>query len=194
MNAANSNDPFQALHDNLHVIVNNIAYVRQELPRLRLEDELRATLQGMCDEFDSALYDVRTEARALEEQLQNRSGAATVDAAENGDPKVTLSLIEKWLRREIEALDGMVGQLDEAAKRDVGLIAPTVLVTESVPSHAVGTALTVQVCIGFLLTTLTIQAIPPVVAWLGWQWAFIMLAVGPMLGILAIRQLQRERV
>ena len=32
----------------------------------------------------------------------------------------------------------------------------SVLVTESVPPHAVGTALTVQVCLGFLLTTITI--------------------------------------
>lgn len=67
----------------------------------------------------------------------------------------------------------------------------SVLVTESVPPHAVGTALTIQVCLGFLLTTLTIQAVPPVVAWLGWQWAFVMLAVGPALGIAAIRRLQR---
>ncbi len=67
----------------------------------------------------------------------------------------------------------------------------SVMVTESVPAHAVGTALTVQVCLGFLLTTLTIQAVPPVVARLGWEWAFVMLAIGPVLGIGAIRRLQR---
>lgn len=66
----------------------------------------------------------------------------------------------------------------------------SVLVTESVPAHAVGTALTVQVSLGFLLTTLTIQAIPPVVARVGWEGAFAMLAVGPALGILAIRRLR----
>ena len=67
----------------------------------------------------------------------------------------------------------------------------SVLATESVPAYAVGTALTVQVCLGFLLTTLTIQAVPPVVSWLGWQWAFVMLAIGPAGGIAAIRRLQR---
>ncbi len=67
----------------------------------------------------------------------------------------------------------------------------SVLVTESVPSHAVGTALTVQVSLGFLLTTLTIQLIPPVVARVGWEGAFALLAVGPVLGILALRRLQR---
>lgn len=65
----------------------------------------------------------------------------------------------------------------------------SVLVTESVPPHAVGTALTIQVSLGFLLTTLTIQAIPPVVARVGWDAAFALLAVGPVLGIVALRRL-----
>ncbi|MEX2152633.1 MAG: MFS transporter [Gemmatimonadaceae bacterium] len=65
----------------------------------------------------------------------------------------------------------------------------SVLVTESVPSHAVGTALMVQTCLGFLLTTITIQLIPPVVEVAGWAWAFPLLAVGPAAGIAAIRRL-----
>jgi MFS family permease len=65
----------------------------------------------------------------------------------------------------------------------------SVLVTESVPSHAVGTALMLQTSMGFLLTTLTIQLVPPVVKLVGWQWAFPLLAVGPIAGIAAIRQL-----
>lgn len=69
----------------------------------------------------------------------------------------------------------------------------SVLVTESVPAHAVGTALTVQTSLGFLLTTLTIQLVPPVVAVAGWRWAFPMLAVGPALGIASIRALLRAR-
>ncbi len=69
----------------------------------------------------------------------------------------------------------------------------SVLVTESVPPHAVGTALTVQVCLGFLLTTITIQLVPLVVAWVGWRGAFAMLAIGPALGILSIRRLQALR-
>lgn len=63
----------------------------------------------------------------------------------------------------------------------------SVLVTESVPAHAVGTALMVQTSLGFLLTTITIQLIPPVVAAAGWTWAFPLLAVGPAAGIAAIR-------
>jgi MFS family permease len=63
------------------------------------------------------------------------------------------------------------------------------LVTESVPAHAVGTALTLQTSLGFLLTTFSIQLVPPLVELFGWRWAFPVLALGPALGILAIRRL-----
>jgi sugar phosphate permease len=65
----------------------------------------------------------------------------------------------------------------------------SVLVTESVPAHAVGTAITLQVSLGFLLTTATIQVVPPIVRSMGWPWVFAMLAVGPLLGIVSIRRL-----
>jgi MFS family permease len=64
------------------------------------------------------------------------------------------------------------------------------LVTRVVEPHAVGTALTLQTSIGFLLTTISIQTIPPIVDAVGWRWAFPMLAVGPMLGVLAIRRMR----
>jgi MFS family permease len=67
------------------------------------------------------------------------------------------------------------------------------LVTESVPSHAVGTALTVQTSVGFLLTMVSIQLIPPLVAIVGWRWVFPVLATGPTLGIAAIRRLKSVR-
>jgi len=69
----------------------------------------------------------------------------------------------------------------------------SVLVTESVPPHAVGTALTVQTSIGFLLTMVSIQLVPPVQHLVGWRWAFVMLALGPVVGIAAIRRLTQLR-
>jgi MFS family permease len=69
----------------------------------------------------------------------------------------------------------------------------SVLVTESVPAHAVGTALTVQTSLGFLLTTFSIQAVPPVVRAVGWSLAFPILALGPMLGIWSINSLVAVR-
>ncbi|HEY6220156.1 MAG TPA: MFS transporter, partial [Gemmatimonadaceae bacterium] len=67
------------------------------------------------------------------------------------------------------------------------------LVTESVPPHGVGTALTLQTSLGFLLTMVSIQLIPPVVARVGWQWAFPILALGPVFGVASIRRLVRFR-
>jgi MFS family permease len=67
------------------------------------------------------------------------------------------------------------------------------LVTEAVPAHAVGTALTMQTCLGFFLTLISIQLVPPVVESAGWPAAFAMLALGPAAGILAIRKLTRTR-
>ncbi len=64
------------------------------------------------------------------------------------------------------------------------------LVTRVVPPHAIGTALTLQTSIGFLLTTITIQLVPVVVGVVGWRYAFPMLAIGPALGIAAIRRLR----
>ncbi len=63
------------------------------------------------------------------------------------------------------------------------------LVTEVAPRHAVGTALTLQTSVGFLLTMGTIERGPAAVAAVGWGWAFAVLALGPALGIAAIARL-----
>lgn len=67
------------------------------------------------------------------------------------------------------------------------------IVTEVAPSDAVGTALTLQTSIGFLLTTVTIQGVPSLAGTFGWQWAFPVLALGPVVGIYAIRRLASLR-
>ena len=63
------------------------------------------------------------------------------------------------------------------------------LVTEHAPSHAVGTALTLQTSIGFLLTIGSIQLLPVIAGAVGWRWAMMVLALGPMAGLLAVRRL-----
>jgi len=67
------------------------------------------------------------------------------------------------------------------------------LVTEVAPRHAVGTALTLQTSIGFLLTTVTIQLVPRLVEAVTWRWAFAVLALGPTLGIVAMQRLANLR-
>ena len=63
------------------------------------------------------------------------------------------------------------------------------LVTELAPAHAVGTALTLQTSLGFLLTMASIQLVPHLVGAVGWRWAFVALAAGPAVGIGAMRRL-----
>jgi MFS family permease len=67
------------------------------------------------------------------------------------------------------------------------------LVTEVAPSHAVGTALTLQTSAGFALTAGSIWLTVEVSARYGWGPAFSLLAVGPALGILAMARLAAER-
>jgi MFS family permease len=63
------------------------------------------------------------------------------------------------------------------------------LVSERAPQDAVGTALTLQTSLGFLLTMTTIDALPRVAALVGWQWASWLLALGPLAGWIAMRSL-----
>ncbi len=67
------------------------------------------------------------------------------------------------------------------------------LVTESVPPHAVGTALTIQTSLGFLLTMFPMQLVPALARASGWRWAFAILSIGPAVGIWAVRRLARSR-
>ena len=63
-------------------------------------------------------------------------------------------------------------------------------VTELGDPQYLGTALTIQTCIGFLLTTVSIKLIPYFVKTVGWQYAFVILAPGPLLGAMAMLRLR----
>jgi MFS family permease len=63
-------------------------------------------------------------------------------------------------------------------------------VAELSAANLVGTMLTVQTCLGFVLTLISIHLMPYVVALVGWQFAFAALAIGPFLGIVAMLRLR----
>jgi len=65
-------------------------------------------------------------------------------------------------------------------------------VTELAEPSYVGTALTLQTAVGFLLTTVTIRLLPVWQARWGWAWAFAPLALGPALGTAAMLRLRRR--
>src|SRR5207244_8146347 len=59
-------------------------------------------------------------------------------------------------------------------------------VTELGDPQYIGTALTIQTCLGFLLTTISIELIPRFVNLVGWRYAFMILAPGPLFGVISM--------
>jgi hypothetical protein len=64
------------------------------------------------------------------------------------------------------------------------------MVTELADQAYVGTALTVQLAVGFSLTVVTIWLVPLLQDMVTWRWAFALLALGPALGVAAMLRLR----
>jgi len=60
-------------------------------------------------------------------------------------------------------------------------------VTELGDPQYIGTALTVQMCIGFLLTNISIELVPKIS---DWRYAFMILAPGPVFGVISMLRLR----
>ena len=65
--------------------------------------------------------------------------------------------------------------------------------SEMTDPRLVGTALTAQTAIGFLLTVITIELVPTVANLIGWRYAFLLLAPGPLLGAVAMAALRAHK-
>ncbi|MFN2491533.1 MAG: MFS transporter [Pyrinomonadaceae bacterium] len=63
-------------------------------------------------------------------------------------------------------------------------------VTELTDPRYLGTALTIQTCVGFLLTSVSIKLVPEVEKVYSWRYAFVVLAPGPLLGVVAMLRLR----
>jgi MFS family permease len=63
--------------------------------------------------------------------------------------------------------------------------------TELTDVRYTGTALTAQLALGFLVTVGSIRLAPWLAGEIGWRWALVPLALGPLVGILAIAGLGR---
>jgi len=63
-------------------------------------------------------------------------------------------------------------------------------VTELGDPRYMGTALTLQTCLGFLLTMASIELVPLLVSAVGWRWAFAALAPGPAFGVWSMLRLR----
>jgi MFS family permease len=65
------------------------------------------------------------------------------------------------------------------------------LVADAAPAERAGSLLTFQTALGFTLTFFTVQAVPFVAAALGWPLTLALMALGPAVGIEAMRRLMR---
>lgn len=65
------------------------------------------------------------------------------------------------------------------------------VVTEAAHPSYVGTAVTLQLAIGYVLSVVTVWLVPLVVSAGGWSWAFVMLVPGPVVGVAAMSRLSR---
>lgn len=66
------------------------------------------------------------------------------------------------------------------------------MATELCDSRLVGTALALQLGLGFALTVVSIRLTPMLAAAVGWRWSFLMLVPGPIVGVLAMWLLRRQ--
>ncbi|MFJ5488241.1 MFS transporter, partial [Hansschlegelia beijingensis] len=66
------------------------------------------------------------------------------------------------------------------------------MATEVSDPRYVGTALAVQLGVGFALTILSIRLVPVFVDWVGWRWSFMLLTPGPVIGVAAMLALRRR--
>ncbi|MEH6527344.1 MAG: MFS transporter [Sneathiella sp.] len=63
-------------------------------------------------------------------------------------------------------------------------------IIELSPKNMMGTMLTIQTCVGFLISLTTIHLVPLLADIVSWKYAFAPLAIGPLLGVLAMMQLR----
>ena len=65
-------------------------------------------------------------------------------------------------------------------------------VTELASPYRIGTMPTLQTCAGGLLTVVTVQLPPVVVDHVTWCYAFMMLTIGPIIGVICMLRLRRD--
>ncbi len=67
----------------------------------------------------------------------------------------------------------------------------SVMTTEAADETKRGTALTLQLAVGFLVPLITIGMVPALAEAWGWRYAFLILAVGPIIAIAALTRLEK---
>jgi MFS family permease len=120
--------------------------------------------------------------------LSDRFGRAETTAAAmacSGACALVVGLLPVWAAVIVALFWGFTVVADSAQF--------STLVTEHADQAYVGTALALQLAVGFTLTVATIWLIPVLESAVGWRWAFAFLAPGPALGSAAMLRLRAAR-
>jgi MFS family permease len=88
-----------------------------------------------------------------------------------------------WVLSAISLLWGMSVVADSAQF--------STITSELADQRYVGTALTMQTAMGFLLTSFSIRLVAMIGGAYGWRWAALGMAAGPVVGILAMMRIGR---
>ena len=64
------------------------------------------------------------------------------------------------------------------------------LVADAAPPEQVGSLMTLQTALGFALTVITVQLTPVLASAVGWSVVLAGLAIGPLLGVIAMQRLR----
>jgi len=123
---------------------------------------------------DSAILDVRARARVTVVAMV-ASGTCCVLAA--------IFFHHFWLLAVISLVWGVSVVADSAQF--------STIVSEVSDQRYVGTALTMQTAMGFLLTAVSIRVVAAIGTAYGWRWAALSMAIGPAMGVLAMMRLQQ---
>jgi MFS family permease len=68
------------------------------------------------------------------------------------------------------------------------------IISEAAEKSYIGTALTMQTALGFLLTAFSIRAMAAIAGRYGWRWALASMSIGPLLGIWAMSGLREKHL
>ena len=161
-----------------------LAFATAALPRLGLWDPKTASLltfgvvaSGVVGALGGGLLADRIGRTAASALMMAASGscALLIGFAFDGPP---------WLFVLIAVVWGITVIGDSAQF--------SAMATELSDPRLVGTALALQLGLGFALTVVSIRITPVVAEAFGWRWTFLMLVPGPVVGIAAMAALRRR--
>jgi MFS family permease len=160
-----------------------LAYVRAASPQLRLTGGRSASLvtfvviaAGVAGAVLGGVLADRTSRTFAAGLMMTLSGLCAVAIGFVFDGPV-------WLFLVVAVLWGVTVIGDSAQF--------SAMATELSDPSYVGTALALQLGLGFALTLVSIRMTPVIAAHIGWRWSFLPLAAGPAVGVVAMVMLRR---